>query len=156
MLWEDFVGSGDVESALTCSIRCQFLVLGVDEAEEEADGHGSHSGPFDPIEHEVEFSEIERCDNLAVERDSLIDLVAQSLWDERFMALRMQGVQVGTRLAADNQGVPEPLGRDQRRRRAGAREECIRGHRGAVDDLLGRPAEFSESVDDRPTGIVGS
>ena len=85
-----------------------------------------------------------------------VQLEAQLVRDERSRALRLEVVDVRTRLAADQQQVAHALGGDEGGTRPLALDHGVRGHRRAVDDELRDDAEGVDALEHRARGIVGS
>ena len=67
-----------------------------------------------------------------------------------------QVVQGGAGLASDLQDVLKAAGGDQRRPGATSLQQCVGGHRGAVDyGRLVEGVQLSEAVDDRSRRVIG-
>ena len=116
------------------------LVLGVEEAEEQGDGHGLDARGLDCRDQAVDLGLGQRRDDLAVGADALADLEAAAARDESAGRILEQVVEVAAGGAPQLQDVAEAARGDERGARAVLRQDGVGDDRGGMREQhhLGR------------------
>ena len=135
-LRRDLVRGDDegVRQRVAQDLRHALLVRGIQEREQQADGHRLHTLAGEPARGALHALLIELAHH-AGRPHPLVDLDAQPALDHRRRRRLVQAIEAGPRLAAEEQQVAESLGGDERGAREPALEQRVGGDRRAVDEV---------------------
>ena len=113
-----------------------LFVRRIDVAEEETDGDGIDLIGSDLVEDLVQSGFVEGYQFVPAEVEAFRQFVAAFAGNQRWRNPRMDGVEIGSVLAADEEQVAKAGGCNQSGARAFALEDGVGGDGGAVGDLF--------------------